>query len=60
VGFDPTCPFIKPIVNPIDMLLVMGMPKFDAIASDAATLLLLPLIVLVVVVVVIVTIVFVQ
>jgi hypothetical protein len=59
VGFEPTCPFIKPIVNPIDMLLVMGMPKFDAIASDAATLLLLPLIVLVVVVV-IVTIVFVQ
>jgi hypothetical protein len=53
------CPFIKPIVNPIDLLLVMGMPKFDAIASDAATLLLLLLIVLVVVVV-IVTIVFVQ
>jgi hypothetical protein len=30
-------PFIKPIVNPMDILLVSGMPKFDIIAANAAT-----------------------
>jgi hypothetical protein len=41
-------PFIKPIVNPIDILLVSGIPKFDIIASAAAVL-SLSLIVLVVI-----------
>jgi hypothetical protein len=35
-------PFIKPIVNPRDILLVNGMPKFDIIANEEAVAVWIP------------------